>query len=261
MKGVLLAGGSGSRLSPLTRVTNKQLLPVGPYPAIYYPLHTLIEMGIEDILVIVNPLSDVLGLLGSGSEFGVELTYRVQDRPGGIAQAVGLAERFACDEPIAVILGDNIFEDRMSAHCQRYARQSSGAMVFLRAVPDPHRFGVAETSADGRVLRIEEKPKCPKSALAVTGLYIYDADVFEIISGLRPSDRGELEITDVNNAYLERGQLTCVILEGFWSDAGTFESLHRASGYVHDHPFHWFDRVPLGEADTRSAGASGRELR
>jgi glucose-1-phosphate thymidylyltransferase len=245
MKGVLLAAGSGTRLLPLTKVTNKQLLPVGPYPAVYYPLHTLMEMGITDVLVIVNPVTDVMSLLGSGSEFGLTLTYRVQDQPGGIAQAVGLAERFAAGDSIAVVLGDNIFEDPMSAHRELYESTGRGGMVFLRDVPDPERFGVAEIGPEGRVLGIEEKPKQPKSSLAVTGLYLYDNGVFDIIRTLKPSGRGELEITDVNNAYLREGALSSVTLHGYWSDAGTFEAMHRAAHYVHEHPFHWFDRYGL----------------
>lgn len=240
MKGVLLAAGSGTRLLPLTKVTNKQLLPIGPFPAIYYPLHTLMEMGITDILVIVNPVTDVMSLLGSGSEFGITLTYRVQDQAGGIAQAVGLAERFAQGDSIAVILGDNIFEDRMSPHLAAYDGAGDGGMVFLREVPDPERFGVAEVAPDGRVLGIEEKPVRPKSPLAVTGIYLYDTTVFDIIRTLRPSGRGELEITDVNNAYLAQGRLCSATLHGYWSDAGTFEAMHRAANYVHEHPFHWF---------------------
>jgi glucose-1-phosphate thymidylyltransferase len=242
MKGVLLAAGSGTRLLPLTKVTNKQLLPIGPFPAIYYPLHTLLEMGITDILVIVNPVTDVMSLLGSGSEFGVTLTYRVQDQAGGIAQAVGLAERFAQGDSIAVVLGDNLFEDRMSPHCAAYHEAGGGGMVFLREVPDPERFGVAEVGPDGRVLGIEEKPKQPRSRLAVTGIYLYDETVFDIIRTLKPSGRGELEITDVNNAYLAQGRLRSATLEGYWSDAGTFEAMHRAANYVHEHAFYWFGR-------------------
>ncbi len=242
MKGVLLAAGSGTRMLPLTKVTNKQLLPIGPYPAIYYPLHTLMEMGVTEVLVIVNPVTDVMSLLGSGAEFGLTLTYRVQDRAGGIAQAVGLAEHFAAGDRIAVILGDNVFEDRMSGHRASYEGGGHGGMVFLRAVPDPERFGVAEVAPDGRVLGIEEKPSAPKSSLAVTGLYLYDHHVFDIIRALEPSGRGELEITDVNNAYLREGALTSVTLHGYWSDAGTFEAVHRAANYIHDHPLHWFGR-------------------
>jgi len=240
VKGVLLAGGSGTRLMPLTKVTNKQLLPIGPYPAIYYPLHTLIEMGIDDIMVIVNPVTDVLGLLGSGREFGVTLTYRVQDVPGGIAQAVGLAERFVGDDSVAVILGDNVFEDRVSAKLSAEGYRGTGAVIFLRETPTPERFGVAEVDGDGRVLGIEEKPRAPKSSLAVTGLYVYDPDVFGIVRTLKPSARNELEITDVNNAYLAAGKLTATVLEGYWSDAGTLEACHQAACYVREHPLYWF---------------------
>ncbi len=228
MKGVILAGGTGSRLMPLTKVTNKHLLPVGDKPMIYYPIERLVGAGIEELLIVtgVEHMGDVVGLLGSGRDFDCRFTYKVQDEAGGIAQALGLAENFAGGDRIAVILGDNIFEDALKADAEQFANQASGARILLKEVPDPQRFGVAEVTG-GRVVGIEEKPASPKSAMAVTGVYFYDADVFEIVRTLEPSGRGELEITDVNNAYVARGDLTFGVLDGWWSDAGTFESLAR----------------------------------
>jgi len=233
LRGVVLAGGTGSRLRPLTKVTNKHLLPVGPKPMIYYPIEKLLGAGIEEILIVtgVEHMGDVVGLLGSGKEFGCRFTYKVQDEAGGIAQALGLAENFANGQPLVVILGDNIFQAHLQAYAQRFAEQGGGARVLLKPVPDPERFGVAEVR-DGKVLRIEEKPRSPKSNYAITGIYFYDGRVFDIIRTLRPSGRGELEITDVNNAYLQQGQLACDVMEGWWTDAGTFESLVRASDLV-----------------------------
>ncbi len=233
MKGVILAGGTGSRLMPLTKVTNKHLLPVGDKPMIYYPIERLVGAGIEELLIVtgVEHMGDVVGLLGSGRDFGCRFTYKVQDEAGGIAQALGLAENFAGGDRIAVILGDNIFEDALKADAEQFANQASGARILLKEVPDPQRFGVAEVTG-GRVVGIEEKPASPKSAMAVTGVYFYDADVFEIVRTLEPSGRGELEITDVNNAYVARGDLTFGVLDGWWSDAGTFESLARVQGLV-----------------------------
>lgn len=229
-RGVLLAGGTGSRLAPLTRVTNKHLLPVGRAPMIFHPLKKLREASIKKILVVTGRehMGDVLELLGSGKEFGVELTYRVQDEPGGIAQALGLAEDFARGEPVCVVLGDNIFSDPLGPFVERFP--GSGAMIVLKRVPDPQRFGVAELSEDGKtILKIEEKPAHPQTDLAVTGIYFYDAEVYDIIKTLRPSARGELEITDVNNAYIRAGRMRFCEMKGWWTDAGTFDSYMRAN--------------------------------
>ena len=233
MKGIILAGGIGSRLYPLTKVTNKHLLPVYDKPMIYYPLQTLIAAGIKDIMIVSGRghVGHFLELLGSGKEFGVRLTYEIQEGAGGIAQALGLAESWAGTDNVAVILGDNIFQDDIRKDVEGF---ESGAKIFLKEVPDAHRFGVAEVKGN-RVLGIEEKPKAPKSSLAVTGLYLYDDEVFAIIKTLKPSGRGELEITDVNNAYIQRNAMEFAVLPGFWSDAGTFESLLRASLMVQSH--------------------------
>lgn len=230
MKGVILAGGTGSRLLPLTRVTNKHLLPVGRYPMIFYPIHKLKQAGIYEILIVTGRehMGDVIELLGSGRDLGVEFTYKVQDEAGGIAQALGLAKHFVGNDNCVVILGDNIFEDDITPYVNNYKNQEEGAKILLKEVLDPHRFGVPEIK-DGKILRIEEKPKNPKSNFAVTGIYMYDPEVFEIIKTLKPSARGELEITDVNNTYLEKGKLTYDILKGWWTDAGTPESLFRAN--------------------------------
>lgn len=230
MRGIILAGGTGSRLFPLTKVTNKHLLPVYDKPMIYYPLQTLVNAGITDIMIVSGRghAGHFLELLGSGADFGVRLTYEIQEKAGGIAQALGLAEKWADEDAVAVILGDNIFQDDVKNDVASF---KEGAKIFLKTVPDAERFGVAELEGD-RVLSIEEKPKQPKSNLAVTGLYLYDANVFTIIRTLKPSGRGELEITDVNNAYLNKGMMTYGILDGFWSDAGTFDSLIRASVLV-----------------------------
>ena len=233
MKGIILAGGTGSRLFPLTKVTNKHLLPVGHVPMIYHPLRKLTEGGIGEILVVTGTehMGDVVGLLGSGRDFGCEITYRVQDEAGGIAQALSLAENYCHGEPMTVILGDNIFQDPLGPAIAAFAGQGMGARLFLKQVEHPARFGVAEV-AGGRILSIEEKPKAPKSNWAVCGIYIYDAEVFRIIRTLRPSGRGELEITDVNNAYIEAGALYYEILAGWWTDAGTFGSLRHAQELV-----------------------------
>jgi dTDP-4-dehydrorhamnose reductase/glucose-1-phosphate thymidylyltransferase short form len=227
MKGIILAGGTGSRLYPLTKVTNKHLLPVYDKPMIYYPLQTLVAAGIKDIMIVSGRghVGHFLELLGSGKDLGVRLTYEIQEGAGGIAQALALAESWAGTDNVAVILGDNIFQDDIRKDVESF---EGGAKIFLKEVTDAHRFGVAEVKGS-RVLGIEEKPKAPKSNLAVTGLYLYDAGVFEIIRTLKPSGRGELEITDVNNAYIRRGAMEFSVLQGFWSDAGTFESLLRAS--------------------------------
>lgn len=228
MKGVILAGGTGSRLYPLTKVTNKHLLPVYDKPMIYYPLQTLIDAGIKDIMIVSGRghAGHFLELLGSGAEFGVKFTYEIQDHAGGIAQALGLAEDFADNDNITVILGDNIFQDNIKTAVQKF---DGGAHIFLKSVPDAHRFGVAEVNSNnGHVLGIEEKPSQPKSDLAVTGLYIYSNDVFDVIKILKPSGRGELEITDVNNHYIGKDAMKFTMLDGYWTDAGTFESLLRA---------------------------------
>jgi glucose-1-phosphate thymidylyltransferase len=233
LRGVVLAGGTGSRLFPLTKVTNKHLLPVGREPMIFHPVKKLVEAGIREILIVTGTdhMGDVVALLGSGKDFGCEFTYRVQDEAGGIAQALGLARRFGRGGRLAVVLGDNIFESSVAGFADAYRRQPSGAKILLKEVSDPARYGVAVTDGD-RVVEIVEKPKQPRSNLAVTGIYFYDESVFDVIAGLKPSARGELEITDVNNAYLARGDLTFDVLPGFWTDAGTFESLKHASDLV-----------------------------
>jgi len=234
VKGVVLAGGLGSRLRPLTAVTNKHLLPVYDQPMIYYPIQTLVNAGITDIMIVTggNSAGDFLKLLGNGKAFGLKhLNYTYQEGEGGIAAALSLVEHFAGDEPVCVVLGDNIIQGNIRDAVASYGRQVRGAKILLKKVQDPQRFGVPQL--DGKkVLRIEEKPKDPKSAYAVIGIYMYDSRVFEIIRTLRPSGRGELEITDVNNAYIERGEMTWDELQGWWSDAGTFESLLYASNLV-----------------------------
>ncbi|HXN82240.1 MAG TPA: sugar phosphate nucleotidyltransferase [Myxococcales bacterium] len=233
MKGIILAGGTGSRLFPLTKVTNKHLLPVGREPMIFHPVRKLVEAGIREILIVtgLEHMGDVVNLLGSGKDFGCLFTYKVQDEAGGIAQALGLAENFAGRDPCCVILGDNIFESSIAPNVRAFAAQSHGARLLLKQVHDPQRYGVAVTKGDA-VTRIVEKPKEPPSDLAVVGVYFYDADVFNVIRTLRPSARGELEITDVNNDYLSRGALRFDRLDGWWTDAGTFDSLHAANELV-----------------------------
>jgi len=230
MKGIILAGGSGSRLRPLTKVTNKHLLPVGAFPMIYYPINQLIEAGIEDVLIItgVEHMGKMFSLLGSGRGFGCRFTYKVQDEAGGIAQALQLAEDFASGEPVVVLLGDNIFEDSLTPFINNY---KNGAYIFLKEVPDPERFGIAEVK-EGRIISIEEKPKIPKGSLAITGAYIYDSRVFGFTKELEPSDRGELEITDVNLKYLKECALSHFVLNGYWTDAGTFDSYKMANRLV-----------------------------
>ncbi len=231
MKGVVLAGGLGTRLMPLTKVTNKHLLPIFNRPMIYYPIQTLVSAGIREILIVTggNSAGDFLKLLGNGREFGLKhLNYTYQEGEGGIAEALGLAEHFADQEPIVVILGDNIIEEDITRYVENYKKQGKGAKILLKEVDNPHRFGVAELK-DGKVVKITEKPKKPKSRFAVTGIYMYDAKVFDFIKGLEPSKRGELEITDVNNMYISAGEMTFDILKGWWTDAGTFESLFRAN--------------------------------
>ena len=232
MKGIILAGGTGSRLYPLTKVTNKHLLPIYDKPMIYYPMQTLIDAGIKDIMIVSGKghVGHFLELLGSGSEFGVNFSYEIQKEAGGIAQALSLTEKFANGDDVTVILGDNIFQDNIREHVNSF---KAGARIFIKTVSDAHRFGVAEVDHNkNQVLGIEEKPASPKSNYAVTGLYIYDNNVFDIVKTLKPSNRGELEITDVNNEYIRKGQLSYSVLDGYWSDAGTFESLFRASELI-----------------------------
>jgi glucose-1-phosphate thymidylyltransferase len=234
MKGVILAGGLGTRLYPLTKVTNKHLLPVYDKPMIYYPIQTLINAGINDILIVTggNNAGDFLKLLGNGKEFGLKhINYTYQEGEGGIAEALRLAEFFASGEKICVVLGDNIIEKNIRKAVENFRGQKEGARILLKEVPDPQRFGVAELKGD-RIARIEEKPKEPKSQYAVIGIYLFDQQAFDIIKTLKPSDRGELEITDVNNRYIEKGMMKWDILEGWWTDAGTFESLLRANQLV-----------------------------
>ena len=231
MIGIVLAGGLGTRMSPLTKVTNKHLLPVHDRPMIYYPIETLVQAGIRDILLVTggNSAGDFLRLLGNGKDFGLEhLDYVYQEGEGGIAAALSLARYYAEGRPMAVILGDNIIEDDISPYVAAFQQQSQGARILLKEVHDPQRFGVAELDGD-RVVSIEEKPSKPKSSYAVTGIYMYDARVFSIIDGLSPSARGELEITDVNNDYIARGEMNFDFLKGWWTDAGTFDSLLRAT--------------------------------
>lgn len=231
MKGVILAGGLGSRLYPLTKVTNKHLLPVYDKPMIYYPIQTLAEAGISDIMIVTggNSSGDFLRLLGNGKEFGLRhVTYAYQEGEGGIAHALSLAEHFADGEKIVIVLGDNIIEDSIKPFVQAFRKQESGARLLLKKVPDPERFGVA-TIKNNRITDIIEKPKKPVSDYAVVGIYMYDANVFNMIRTLKPSKRGELEITDVNTGYLKKGNLEHDILKGYWTDAGTFESLVRAT--------------------------------
>ena len=235
MKGIVLAGGTGSRLYPLTKVTNKHLLPVGKYPMIFYPIYRLKQAGITEILIVTSRdhMGDVMELLGSGKDFGLDFTFKVQDQAGGIAEALGLAKNFVDGDRCVVILGDNIFEDNINPYVQSFMNQSSGAKVLLKEISDPERFGVAELK-DGKIISIEEKPKQPKSNFAVTGVYMYDSEVFDIIRTLRPSGRGEFEITDVNNAYIKKNALTYDILKGWWIDAGTPESLLKSSMLAKD---------------------------
>ncbi len=234
MKGVILAGGLGTRLLPLTKITNKHLLPVYDRPMIYYPIETLVDAGIQDILLVTGGgnSGDFLRLLGNGSAFGLKhINYTYQKGEGGIAAALSLAEHFADGEPIVVILGDNIFGSSIRPFVKSFEKQRWGSKILLKKVQDPERFGVATVKGD-RVIAIEEKPKKPKSDLIVTGIYMYDGQVFEIIKTLKPSRRGELEITDVNNRYIENEQMTYDRLPGSWTDCGTFESLCRASELV-----------------------------
>ncbi|HKP72511.1 MAG TPA: sugar phosphate nucleotidyltransferase [Pyrinomonadaceae bacterium] len=234
MKGVVLAGGLGSRLMPLTAVTNKHLLPVYNQPMVYYPIQTLVNAGIKDIMIVTggNSAGDFLKLLKNGKAFGLKhLNYTYQEGEGGIAAALSLCEDFADGEPVCIVLGDNIIEGNICQAVRAYRHQGGGAKILLKKVPDPQRFGVPELDGS-RVVRITEKPKDPKSDYAVIGIYMYDAEVFNIIKTLKPSERGELEITDVNNAYIARDEMTWNELEGWWTDAGTFESLLHAGSLV-----------------------------
>lgn len=230
LKGVVLAGGTGSRLYPLTKVTNKHLLPVGRYPMIYHPLLRLREADVRQIAVVTSPehMGDVVNLLGSGRALGLDLTYRVQDQPGGIAQALGLCENFAGDNPLLVALGDNILADSLSDHADAFRRQGGGARILLKEVHDPERYGVPTFDGD-RIVDITEKPAVPASLYAVTGIYFYDSQVFEYIHSLKPSSRGEFEVSDLNTAYVQSGQMSYGILSGWWGDAGTLEGWHEAN--------------------------------
>ena len=237
MKGVVLAGGLGSRLYPLTKITNKHLLPVYNQPMIYYPIQCLVNAGITDILVVTggNYAGHFLQLLRNGADFGLRrLGFAYQEGEGGIADALKLAEEFAEGESICVVLGDNIIEQNIKKAADDFRAQGGGAKILLKEVHDPERFGVATVDDSGKVLKIVEKPKEPETNLAVIGIYMCDADVFDVCRTLKPSDRGELEITDVNNEYVRRGTLTSERLEGWWTDAGTFESLYRSSTLVRD---------------------------
>jgi glucose-1-phosphate thymidylyltransferase len=248
MKGVILAGGLGTRMRPLTKITNKHLLPVYDKPMIYYPLNTLVEAGIHEILIVTggNNAGDFLRLLGNGKGFGLKhINYTYQEGEGGIAEALSLAEHFADKDPICVILGDNIIQGSIRSFVDDYQRQGSGGKIILKEVTDPERFGVP-VFQDGKIIRIDEKPKNPQSNYAVIGIYMYDNYVFDIIKGLKPSERGELEITDVNNAYIRKGTMTYNVLSGWWTDAGTFDSLVRATNLV-------------AEEAARSGGSASRD--
>ncbi|MBK7876615.1 MAG: NTP transferase domain-containing protein [Planctomycetes bacterium] len=234
MKGVILAGGLGTRLFPLTKITNKHLLPVFDKPMIYYPIECLVSAGIDDIMIVTGGrfAGDFLSLLGNGKDFGLKgLNYAYQEGEGGIAEALGLAEHWAKGDDVVVVLGDNIIEKNIRRAIAKFRDQKKGAKILLKEVPDPERFGVATLAGD-KVVRIVEKPQNPQSNKAVIGIYMYDGRVWEIIKTLKPSDRGELEITDVNNWYIQDGSMTYEVLDGWWTDAGTFKSLHSASTLV-----------------------------
>jgi glucose-1-phosphate thymidylyltransferase len=233
LRGVVLAGGSGSRLHPLTKTTNKHLLPVGDVPMVYHPVRRLVEAGIEEVLVVtgVHHVGAIMNQLGSGSEFGCRFTYRVQDRAGGIAEALGLAEEFAHGGPVAVVLGDNVFDAPLAPHLAAWEASGKRAMILLKRVPDPERFGVAHFHG-AELAEVVEKPTVPPSPFAVTGVYFYEADVYGIIRGLRPSPRGELEISEVNTQYIREGAMHWAELPGAWTDAGTLDSYHLANRLV-----------------------------
>lgn len=256
MKGVILAGGLGTRLAPMTRVTNKHLLPVYDRPMIYYPIQCLVNAGIEDIMIVTggNDAGDFLRLLGNGHDFGLrDLHYTYQEGEGGIADALRLAEHFADGDKVVVMLGDNIVEKNIRRAVGEFFSQGKGAKILLKEVPDPERFGVADIQGN-RIVGIEEKPKQPKSNYAVIGIYMYDRQVFDIVNTLKPSDRGELEITDVNNAYIEKGMMTYDVLDGWWTDAGTLSSLDRAWRMVAETGANRIDDVesaePVAAAET-----------
>lgn len=235
IKGVILAGGLGTRLSPLTRVTNKHLLPIFNKPMIYYPIEKLISSGINEIIIVTGGkfAGDFLNLLGNGKEFGLRgLYYVYQEGEGGIAEALGLTEHFVKKDRVCIILGDNIFSGDIKSGIESFMNQPSGAKLFLKEVPDPHRFGVAVFDDNRNIIAVEEKPTQPKSNYAVTGIYLYDNDVFSMIKTLKPSNRGELEIADIDNIYSQRGDLTYDMLDGWWIDAGTFDSLLKANQLV-----------------------------
>jgi glucose-1-phosphate thymidylyltransferase len=250
MKGIVLAGGTGSRLFPLTKITNKHLLPIYDKPMIYYPIETLVEAGIRDLLIVTGGRNsgDFLRLLANGKEFGLKhVNYTYQEGEGGIAEALALCEHFAEGSKICVILGDNIIEGSIRRAVEDFQQQERGAKILLKEVSDPERFGVAELQGD-KIIGIEEKPQRPKSNYAVTGIYLYDETVFDKTRTLKPSARGELEITDVNNAYIREATMRFDFLEGWWTDAGTFESLHRATNLVYEtrQRLHKFDETPVG---------------
>jgi glucose-1-phosphate thymidylyltransferase len=230
MKGIILAGGMGTRLLPMTKVTNKHLLPVYDRPMVYFPIGTLVSAGINEIMIVTGPenAGSFMNLLGSGKDFGADFSYRLQTNSAGIADALSLCRNFAREEPVAVILGDNIFDDNFKKAVKRF---KDGAMIFLKKVADPERFGVATIKGE-KIIKIVEKPERPESDLAVTGFYIYDKNVWKIIKNLKPSGRGELEITDVNNWYLKKEKMSFGLVDGYWSDAGTVESLNRAGNHV-----------------------------
>lgn len=231
MKGIILAAGKATRLRPLTKVTSKQLLPIYNKPMIYYPIETLIRAGIKDILIIIAPehAGHFLNLLGTGKEFNATFSYEIQEEPRGLADAFIVGENFIGDDKVAMILGDNIFDHDFSAQIRSFDK---GAMIFAKEVHDPERFGVVEFDRDKRVLSLEEKPAHPKSNYAAVGIYVYDNRVIDFAKGLRPSPRGELEITDLNNIYLKKGELLVEVIDGIWEDAGTFDSLIRASNIM-----------------------------
>jgi glucose-1-phosphate thymidylyltransferase len=235
MKGIILAGGTGSRLYPLTKVTNKHLLPVGKYPMIFCAIAKLKEAGISEILIVTGKdhMGDVVNLLGSGIDFGLNFTYKVQDEAGGIAQALGLSEQFVNGDKMIVILGDNVFSDSIVPYVHNFSKQQTGGKILIKEVHDPQRYGVPELTGSA-ITSIEEKPSMPKSNYAVTGIYMYDSSVFGFIRDLKPSLRGELEITDVNNAYIAIGNLTYEVMQGWWTDAGTHASYSRANELAKD---------------------------
>jgi len=263
MKGIVLAGGLGSRLRPLTAVTNKHLLPVYDKPMVYYPIQTLVNAGIRDIMIVTggNSAGDFLKLLKNGKDFGLKhINYTYQEGEGGIAAALDLCEAFADGQPICVVLGDNIIEKNICKAVRSYRHQGGGAKILLKQVTDPQRFGVPELQGK-KVVRIDEKPADPKSDYAVIGIYMYDADVFRIIKTLKPSGRGELEITDVNNEYIRRGDMTWDELDGWWTDAGTFESLLHAANLAAETGANKLDEGAPAAAEAASANGAAEAAR